>query len=53
MQFCSKISFQKTMVNMGIKLHNKLPDSIKKLGNFKLLKKRIKILTIEPFTLFS
>jgi hypothetical protein len=28
-----------------------VPESIKKLDNFKLFKKRIKILTIEPFLL--
>ena len=33
---------------MGLKLYNKVPDNIKKLDNFKLFKKRIKILANEP-----
>jgi hypothetical protein len=45
-QFCSVVSFPKSVVNIGIKLHNKLPDNVKKLGNFKLLKKELKSLLL-------
>lgn len=38
---------------MEFKLYNKQPESIKILKNIKLFKKRIKILTIEPFLLLS
>jgi hypothetical protein len=33
--FCNVVSFQKSVVNMGIEQHNKLPDSIKKIKRLK------------------
>jgi len=37
--FCNKVSFKKCVVNMGTKLHNKMPQSVQKLYNCKLLEK--------------
>jgi len=33
-QLCNTILFQKSVVNMGIKLYNKVPQNIKNLDNF-------------------
>jgi len=38
-KFCNTVLFQKSVVDMGIKLYNKVPESTKKLYNFKLFKK--------------
>ena len=40
-EFCNTVLFQKSEVNMGIKLYNKVPESNKNLDNFKLLKKEL------------
>ena len=37
-QFCNTVLFQKSVVNMRIKLHNKVPESMKK-GKLNSLKK--------------
>jgi len=34
---------------MGIKLYNKVPDSVKKLDNFKIFKKELKSLLLSHF----
>jgi len=48
-QFCDTDLFQKSVVNMGIKLHNKVPESVKKLDNFKIFKKELKSLLLSHF----
>jgi hypothetical protein len=40
-QYCSKDLFKKSVVNMGIKLYNKVPDNIKDLENCNKFKKRV------------
>ena len=45
---CNSVTvlFQKSVVNMGIKLYSKVPKSIKKSENFKLFKKELKSLLL-------
>jgi len=31
-EFCNTFLYQESVVNMGIKLYNKVPESIKKIG---------------------
>jgi hypothetical protein len=38
-EFGNTVLFQKNVVDMGIKLYNKVPESTKKMCNFKLFKK--------------
>jgi hypothetical protein len=45
-EFCNTVLFQKSEVNMGIKLHNRVLESIKNLDNFKFLKKELKSLIL-------
>jgi len=46
-EFCGKVLFKKIVVNMAIKLHNTVPESIKKkVDNFKLFKKELKRLLL-------
>ena len=52
-QFCNTVLFQKSLVNMGYKLYNNVPESIKKLDKLRFFTKRIKILNIELFLLLS
>jgi len=40
------VLFQKSVVNMGIKLYNQMPESIKKFDNFKLFKEELKSLLL-------
>jgi hypothetical protein len=42
--FCNTVLFQKSVVNMGIKLLTLLPERIKKMDDFKLFKKELKSL---------
>jgi len=39
-QFCNTSLFQKSVLNMGVKLHTYLPSKIKKLDNFIALQKK-------------
>jgi len=39
-QFCKTVLFKKSVVNMGFKLHNNVPDSIKKLDKLGLFTKK-------------
>ena len=45
-ELCNTVLFQNSVVNMGIKLYNKVPESIKKLDNFKLFKEKLKSLLL-------
>jgi hypothetical protein len=45
-EFCNTVLLQKSMVVMGLKLYNKVPESITKLDNFKLFKKELKSLQL-------
>jgi hypothetical protein len=47
-QFCNTPLFQKSVINMGIKLYKNLPSKIKKLENFKCFRKDVK-LALEEF----
>jgi hypothetical protein len=51
-KFCITILFQKSVVNVGIKLYNTVPECIINGITLNSLK-RIKILKTEPFLLFS
>ena len=55
-QQCNTALYQKSVINMGIKLYNKLPIQIKQLDTFKSFKKEVKtflvhnaVYTIEEF----
>jgi hypothetical protein len=41
-EFWNAVLFQKSVVNMGVKLYIQVPESIKKFDNFKLLKEELK-----------
>jgi len=41
-QSCNTALFQKSVVNMGVKLHNGLPERTKTLHDFKSFKKEVK-----------
>jgi len=41
-KFAIQFYLKKIVVNMGIKLYNKVPDSINKLDNFKLFRRELK-----------
>ena len=41
-QFCNITLFQKSVLNMGVKLYNFLPSKIKKLDDFNRFKKEVK-----------
>ena len=45
-QSCNTALFQKSVVNMGVKLYNRLPERIKTLNDFKSFKKEVKFLLI-------
>ena len=45
-EFCNTVLFQKSVVNMGLKLYNKMPESLKKKDNFQLFNKGIKSLLL-------
>ena len=42
-QFCNTSLFQKSVLNMGIKLHKYLPSKIKKLDNFNRFRKEVQL----------
>jgi len=55
-QQCNTALYQKNLINMGIKLYNKLPIQIKQLETFESFKKEVKtflvhnaVYTIEEF----
>jgi hypothetical protein len=57
---CNTVLYQKRVVNMGIKLFNKLPLQIKQLDNYKSFKREVKTFllynsfyTIEEFLNFE
>jgi hypothetical protein len=59
-QQCNTVLYQKSVVNMGIKLFNKLPVQIKQLDNYKSFKRKVKtflvynsVYTIEEFLNFE
>ena len=41
-QHCNTVLYQRSVINMGIKLFNKLPIQIKQLDNFKSFKREVK-----------
>ena len=45
-EFCSTILFQKSAINVVIKLYNTMPESIKKLDKSKPFKKELKSLLL-------
>jgi len=53
-EFCNTLYFRKVCLIWGIKPYNKGPESTgTKWDNFKLYKKRIQILTAEPFLSYT
>jgi hypothetical protein len=44
---CNTTLFQKSVVNIGVKLYNRFPVRIKTLHDFKSFKKRSKTFTFE------
>ena len=44
MEFCNTVLFKKSVVDMGIKLYNKVPESIKKLANSEICRRELKSL---------
>jgi len=51
-QFCVTVLFQEGVINMGIKLYNKAPYSIKNWITLNSVK-RAKTLAFKPFLIFS
>jgi len=45
-QSCHTTLFQKSFVNMGVKLYNRLPERIKTLLDFKSFRKEVKLLLL-------
>jgi hypothetical protein len=45
--------FRKSVVNMGIRLYNKVPDYIKDLEKYKFFYKRLQILSVATCILLS
>jgi hypothetical protein len=41
-QLCNTAHFQKSVINMGIKIHNNLPIRLKRIENFKVFKNKLK-----------
>ena len=41
-QYCNTSNYQKSVLNMGTKLFNKLPSQIKHLDNYNKFKKELK-----------
>ena len=41
-EFCNTSLFQKSVINMGIRLYKFLPKEIKKLDNFNCFRKKVK-----------
>jgi hypothetical protein len=48
-EFYNTVLFQKSVVNVGIKLYIQVPESIKKFDNFKLFKEELKSLLLSHF----
>jgi hypothetical protein len=46
-QLCSTSCCKKSVINMGIKLHNNLPTDIKRIENFKDFKNKLKIFLLQ------
>jgi hypothetical protein len=42
-QFCNTYWFQKSVINMGVRLYKYLPSKIKKLENFNRFRKEVKL----------
>ena len=49
MQLRDVVLFQKSVVNMGLKLYNKVPENVNKLNYFKLFKKELKSVLLSHF----
>ena len=45
-EFYNTVLFRKSVVTMGIKLYNQIPESIKKFDDFKLFKEKLKSLLL-------
>jgi len=45
-EFCNTSLFQKSVVNMGIRLYKYLPKEIKKLDNFNYFRKKVKTILL-------
>jgi hypothetical protein len=41
-QYCNRVLFRKSVVNMGIRLYNKVPDHVQMGDNFKSFKRYLK-----------
>jgi hypothetical protein len=52
-QFCNTDLFKKSVVNMGIRLYNKVPDHIKDLEKYYFFKERVQILSVATCILLS
>jgi len=47
---CNTLLFKRSVINMGIKLYNKMPTKIKQLGSFRDFEQRIKLYLLDhPF----
>jgi hypothetical protein len=46
-QLCSTSHCKKSLINMGIKLHNNLPTEIKRIVNFKDFKSKLKFFLLQ------
>jgi hypothetical protein len=46
-QYCNTVLFRKSVVNMGIRMYNKVPDHIKIRDNFKSFKTELKSLLLQ------
>jgi hypothetical protein len=43
-QLCSTACCKKSVINMGIKIHNKLPFELKRMENFKIFRNQLKVI---------
>jgi hypothetical protein len=47
---CNTSLFKRSVINMGIKLYNKMPTTIKQLGSFRDFKIKLKLFLLDhPF----
>jgi hypothetical protein len=49
MKSCDTTLLQKSVANIGAKLHNRLPDRIKTLNDFESFKKDVKFLVLNNY----
>jgi hypothetical protein len=46
-QSCNTTQYQKSVINMGIRLFNNLPDRIKVVDNYKSFKREVKLILLQ------